>query len=90
MSKLKTSLTETALAPTQHVMRICFLLGVEKGAILGCNGWDKQFSKPLGDPIGPAVQKGNSVERHFKSGTYVTWDISKKVGNIFWANSTGT
>ena len=65
-----------------------FLLGVEKGAILGCNGWDERFSKPLGEPAGPAVQKGDQVERHFKSGTYVTWDLSKKMGNISWANST--
>ena len=65
-----------------------FLLAVEKGAILGCNGWDEQFSKPLGDPTGPAVQKGNDVERKFTSGTYVTWDLSNKRGKIFWANST--
>ena len=67
-----------------------FLLAVEQGAILGCNGWDEQFSKPLGDPLGPAVQNGNKVERHFKSGTYVTWDLSSKTGNIFWSNSTST
>lgn len=67
---------------------VFFLLGVETGAILGCNGWDDQFSKPLGDPLGPAVQKGMQLERHFKSGTYVTWDLSKKTGKIFWANST--
>ena len=63
-----------------------FLLAVEKGAILGCNGWDKQFGKPLGDPLGPAVQKDNKVERHFKSGTMVTWDLSSKKGNISWAD----
>ena len=63
-----------------------FLLAVEEGAILGCNGWDEQFSKPLGVPLGPAVQKGNTVERHFKSGTYVTWDLSGKTGKIFWAH----
>lgn len=67
---------------------VFFLLGMETGAILGCNGWDDQFSKPLGDPLGPAVQKGKQLERHFKSGTYVTWDLSKKTGKIFWANST--
>ena len=63
-----------------------FLLGVEKGAILGCNGWDEQFSKPLGDPTGPAVMNGNKVERRFKSGTYVTWDLSSKTGKVFWAD----
>ena len=65
-----------------------FLLTVEKGAILGCNGWDEQFSKPLGDPTGPAVQTGNEVQRKFKSGTRVTWDLSSKTGKIFWSNST--
>ena len=65
-----------------------FLLAAEKGAILGCNGWDEQFSKPLGDPTGPAVQRGNEVERKFKSGTYVTWDLSHKTGKVFWANIT--
>ena len=29
-----------------------FLLAVDQGAFLGCNGWDEQFSKPLGDPLG--------------------------------------
>ena len=65
-----------------------FLLAVEKGAILGCNGWDEQFSKPLGDPLAPATKSGNEVMRHFKSGTYVTWDLTKRQGKIVWANST--
>ena len=65
-----------------------FLLGVERGAILGCNGWDEQFSKPLGDPLGPAVQKGDQVERRFKSGTYVTWNLTSNSGKVFWSNST--
>lgn len=65
-----------------------FLLAVEKGAILGCNGWDDQFSKPLGEPLGPATENGGQVERHFKSGTYVTWDLAKKTGKVFWSNPT--
>lgn len=76
----KSSCTEDQIA--------MFLLGVEKGAILGCNGWDEQFSKHLGDPTGPAVQSGNEVERRFKSGTYVIWDLASKTGKIYWANST--
>ena len=79
------SSTKSSCSEDQIAM---FLLGVEKGAFLGCNGWDEQFSKPLGDPTGPAVQKGNEVERKFKSGTYVTWDLSNKKGKIYWANST--
>ena len=64
-----------------------FLLAVEQGAILGCDGWDEQFSKALGDPLGPAEKTGNMLERHFKSGTYVTWDLSNNQSKIFWADS---
>ena len=64
-----------------------FLLAVEQGAILGCDGWDEQFSKPLGDPLGPAVKNGDMLERHFKSGTYVTWDLSNNQSKIVWADS---
>ena len=64
-----------------------FLLAVEQGAILGCDGWDEQFSKPLGDPLGPAVKNGDMLERHFKSGTYVTWDLSNDQSKIVWADS---
>ena len=31
-----------------------FLLGVEEGAFVGC---DENFSKSLGAPVGPAVEK---------------------------------
>ena len=62
-----------------------FLLAAEKGAILGCNGWDEQFSYPLGDPMGPAEQKGDVLQRKFKSGTYVTWSVSANKGKVFWA-----
>lgn len=62
-----------------------FLLVVEEGAILGCNGWDEQFSNPLGQPTGFAEEIGDVVERRFNTRTYVTWLISKKTGKIFWA-----
>ena len=69
-----------------------FLLGVEKGAILGCNqgGMNSLINLSVNqlDIDGPAVQKGDQVERHFKSETYVTLDLSKKAGKIFWANTT--
>ena len=29
-----------------------FLIAVEEGAILGCNDWQDDFEKPLGDPLG--------------------------------------
>ena len=54
-----------------------FLLAVEKGAILACDGWDKDFSKSLGDPLGPAVKNGNQLVHHFKSGTYMWRGISQ-------------
>ena len=44
-----------------------FLLGVEEGAFVGC---DENFSKSLGAPVGPAVEKNDTIERHFKSETY--------------------
>ena len=71
---------------TEEIVK--FLLAVEKGAFLGCNGWDDQFDKPLGDPLGPAVKNKDMWERHFKSGTYVTWDTTKNTGKVVWSNST--
>jgi len=63
-----------------------FLLSVEEGAFLECNGWDDQFSKPLGNPLGPATTHGNFMNRTFASGTFVTWDIKHKKGTINWAS----
>lgn len=63
-----------------------FLLAVEKGAFLGCNGWNKQFAKPLGDPLGPAKTKGNIMSRKFASGTSVSWDLKLNNGTIKWAS----
>lgn len=62
-----------------------FLLAVEEGAFLECNGWDEQFAKPLGNPLGPATTHGNIMNRTFASGTFVTWDLKKKTGTINWA-----
>lgn len=73
----KSSCTEDEIA--------MFLLGVEEGVFLGCNGWDENFSKPLGTPLGPATQKNKIIERHFKSGTYVTWDLTSNKGKVTWA-----
>ena len=30
-----------------------FLIAVEEGAVLGCNGWQEDFGRPLGAPAGP-------------------------------------
>ena len=64
-----------------------FLLGVEKGVILGTEGWDELYDKPLGDPLGPAVftpknasaGKPATLTRHFKSGTHVIFSYSDAV-----------
>ena len=58
-----------------------FVLVVEEGAILGCNGWDERFGYPLGDPLGPPKLKtvsGNVtrvVERRFKSGSVIVISV---------------
>jgi hypothetical protein len=75
-----------------------FLMVVEKGAVLGCNGWDERFGYPLGDPLTPpqlvtrVAADGSSdlgadrtVERKFKSGTVVRFDPSTKKYTIDWA-----
>jgi len=65
---------------------IIFLLAVEEGCILGCNGWDPQFEKPLGNPLGPATVEGDVYTRKFASGTSVTWNTKTDSGDINWAN----
>ena len=67
-----------------------FLLAVERGAFLGCNGWDDSvMGRPLGHPSS-AIQKnqaGTVLNRSFSTGTSVTWDLTKKrnQGTIHWA-----
>jgi hypothetical protein len=67
-----------------------FMLAVEPGAFIGCNGWDAQnFGKPLGAPLGPYRRFANGTYfREFKSGTTVAWDPSAEKGGrarIQWA-----
>ena len=78
--------TDTRSSCTENQIA-AFLLAVQKGAILVCNGWDEQFGYPLGDPLGPAEQNGDMVQRKFKSGTNVTWSLSKNEGKVNWAKS---
>eukprot|EP00040_Diaphanoeca_grandis_P030592 m.181039 g.181039 ORF g.181039 m.181039 type:complete len:480 (+) comp32048_c0_seq1:128-1567(+) len=75
-----------------------FLLAVEKGAILGTNGWDEAYDRPLGDPLGPATYTARvddagtaapaMLHRNFSSGTYVVFTYNDKgtdgIGEIFW------
>lgn len=67
-----------------------FLLGVEPGVFLGCNGWDgANMGRPLGLPLGPMqeveVLGGTLLHRNFSSGTSVTWNVSNDSGAIQWA-----
>lgn len=76
-----------------------FLLGVERGVILGTDGWDESYAKPLGDPLGPALFTPSAhgepatLTRSFKSGTKVVFTYSNKTdpegtmsgtGEVWW------
>lgn len=65
-----------------------FMLAVVPGAFLGCNGWDPDFQKPLGAPVGPMVRNvtDGTYSRKFASGTVVTWNpMLEPRGRIHWA-----
>ena len=65
---------------------VSFLLGVERGAFIGCNGWDSTLmDRPLGDPQGKAMKNGTHMWRNFSSGTSVAYDLKVQEGRIFWA-----
>jgi len=87
--------------PPSDITSICttnlvasFLLGVEPGAFLGCNGWDAaNMGRPLGLPLGPMQGCGGGWDsggggqllcRNFSSGTSVTWNVSSESGIIHW------
>ena len=59
-----------------------FLLIVEEGVFLGTDGWDPAFDKPLGAPLGPALNvtdEGGEVvalTRKFASVTSVFYNLS--------------
>ena len=74
---------------------IVWLLVLERGAILGCNGrsasakhpippvewWDA----PLGDPVAPPQLQGGLWTRAFASGTVVRYSTVTQNGTIEWA-----
>ena len=64
-----------------------FLLAVEEGAYLGCNGWSEDFARPLGAPLGKALSSAGSMTRKFRSGTSVVWDLEANTGVIHWASN---
>jgi hypothetical protein len=65
-----------------------FMLVVEEGAFVGCNGNDARFDLPLGNPTGPAVEKPASHwTRSFSSGTQVWYDESTHNATISWGKA---
>jgi hypothetical protein len=65
-----------------------FLLAVQPGAFLLCNGWDKRFDRKLGLPLGDAViDNHNGVitwSRSFAGGAKATYDLATKTGAVTW------
>lgn len=62
-----------------------FLVAVEEGGLLGCNGWQDEYGNPLGKPLGHATLSGQVYTRHFESGTVATYDEKSKSGSVTWA-----
>ena len=71
---------------------IAFLLVLEEGMIIGCNGWGATqglraiprswWTSKLGKPLGPPVTVGGVVSRSFASGVRVRYDIHNQNGSI--------
>ena len=65
-----------------------FLLAVEPGAFLLCNGWDARFGRPLGLPLAPPAQAGGKNgtrwSRAFASGVVAHWDAATSKGTVYW------
>jgi hypothetical protein len=62
-----------------------FLMAVEPGCVLMCNGWAEEYSQPLGLPRGPATYDAASYtwSREFASGTRALW--CNGTGTVQWA-----
>lgn len=61
-----------------------FLLAVEEGCFLLCNGWSDDFARPLGAPDGPAVVVGGTMRRTFAHGAAVEWAINTTRATVTW------
>ena len=65
-----------------------FLLAVQPGAFLLCNGWDDRFDRKLGLPLSDAmIDNDNGVvtwSRSFAGGVKATWDMATKNGTVTW------
>jgi hypothetical protein len=44
-----------------------FVITIRPGAFLCCSGWDPNFGRALGDPLGPAQRIGSLMWRNFSS-----------------------
>jgi hypothetical protein len=62
-----------------------FMLVLEAGCYLTCQGWDRQFEYPLGAPLGAATTTHGVMRRKFTSGTEVQYALATKVATIHWA-----
>ena len=63
-----------------------FLIALERGAILGCNDWQDDFGKPLGEPLGPPATDVDGVimRREFALGAKVIFNLTSATGRILW------
>ena len=63
-----------------------FLLAVQPGAYLLCNGWDARFGRALGLPRGAAAYDAeNKVwTRSFAGGAVASWNETAATGHVRW------
>ena len=62
-----------------------FMLALQPGCYLMCQGWDKQFEFQMGAPLGPAVSRDGRLVRQFASGTRVEYITATQTATIHWA-----
>lgn len=79
-----------------------FLIGAAPGHFFGAGSWTvnhtsregvtwhPEYEKPLGAPLGDAVQTGDVFSRRFAYGTNVTFDTKTSVGTITWGSFPAT
>lgn len=73
---------ETGASTCKETLIATFLLAMEPGCFLLCNGWDADFGRPLGAPTGPAVLKNGQWAREFTGGTRVSF--ANGTGTVTW------
>jgi len=83
-SNLRRSETDLESKCTDYQVAV-FMLGMEPGCFLICQGWSEDFGKPIGRPRGPAVTTGGVMKRSFASGATVEWELGTQNTTIIWA-----